>query len=117
MMAEKRAMERFSLQLLASISTLGKERDQEVVELLTKNICAGGAFFDTLYPLPIGSRVKIELILPLKGIKNVEGDKALIKVTGSVIRADEKGTAICFDKDYQILPLKKSSSGPFEVTS
>ena len=111
MLAEKRAMERFNLQLLASISLLGEEREQKAIELLTKNISAGGAFFETDLPLAVGTRLEIEVILPLRETKGVEGDKALMRVVGSIIRSDEKGMAICFDKDYQILPLGKGNSG------
>ena len=106
MIAEKRTLERFSLQLLASVSIFAEDRDQEAIDLLTRNISSGGAFFETAHRLSVGSRVKIEIILPLWEIKSIEGDKALIKVTGSIIRTDEKGMAMCFDKGYQILSLK-----------
>ena len=105
MITEKRALERFSLQLLTSVAIFAEDRDQEGIELLTRNISSGGAFFEAPHSLSVGTRVKIEVILPLWEIKSIEGDKALIKVTGSIIRADEKGMAMCFDKDYQILPL------------
>ena len=104
--SENRAMERFSLQLLARVSLLGEEQDQEAIELLTRNVSAGGAFFETDHPLPVGTKLKIELILPLKKIKKVKGDKALLKIIGSIVRTESKGMAMSFDKDYQIVPLK-----------
>ena len=104
--SENRAMERFSLQLLARVSLLGEEQDQEAIELLTRNVSAGGAFFETDHPLPVGTKLKIELILPLKKIKKVKGEKALVRIIGSIVRTESKGMAMSFDKDYQILPLK-----------
>ena len=104
--SENRAMERFSLQLLARVSLLGEEQDQEAIELLTRNVSAGGAFFETDHPLPVGTKLKIELILPLKKIKKVKGEKALVRIIGSIVRTESKGMAMSFDKDYQIVPLK-----------
>jgi hypothetical protein len=105
-MNERRKMERFSLQLLARVSVRGEGEGQHDIELLTKNISAGGAFIQTPGSLPIGTRLNIEVLLPIGEIKKVKGEMALIKVTGSVIRIDEKGMAISFDEDYQILPLE-----------
>jgi hypothetical protein len=36
----------------------------------------------------------------------VKGEKSSVKLTGSIIRSEEKGMAVCFDEEYQILPLQ-----------
>lgn len=102
---EKRKMERFSLQLLARFSVKGGDGGRDSIELLTRNISAGGAFIQTHSPFKVGTRLNIEVIFPLDRIKKVEGEMAFIKVNGSVIRSETQGMAICFDEDYQILPL------------
>ena len=105
-MKEQRRLERFQLELPAKIEVLRQAQEKEVLDLLTKNICAGGAFFHTTNPLPNGTRVKIDLILPLDKLKKLKDfDKAYIKVNGTVIRSESAGMAICFNEDYEITPL------------
>jgi len=101
---EKRKMERFDLKLTAYLSVAGKSEKQKSFELLTTNICAGGAFFKTNKPLTVGTDVKLAVILPLDKFKNVKDKISHIDASGSVIRTDQQGMAICFDKKYKILP-------------
>jgi hypothetical protein len=97
-------MERFSLKVPAKVTFLNKGRKQKTIELLTSNICSGGAFFKIEKPLAIGTHVKIDIILPLNNVKYGKGKKSFIDVSGSVIRSNEKGMAICFDKKYRLSP-------------
>ena len=101
---EKRKMERFSLELPARLTWTGKDKKHESMEQLTSNICAGGAFFKTQKPLSIGTELKINITLPLDKFKNIKAKRSYISVSGSVIRIDQQGMAICFDKKYKILP-------------
>jgi len=103
--SERRKMERFSLELPAKLMWSFKDRMHESLELMTSNICAGGAFFKTQKPLSMGTDVKVNLILYLDKIQKRGNKRSLIDVSGSVIRTDNKGMAICFDKKYKILPL------------
>ncbi len=100
----KRTMERFELQLPTRLSATG-EPGLEPVELVTTDICAGGAFFHTEQPLAVGTEVEIEMILSLMELKKIKGNKALIRVKGTVVRDDEHGMAVCFDHKHQIAPL------------
>ena len=101
---ENRNMERFSLELHTYLSMADENGDQGSIDLLTINVCAGGAFFKTKKPLSIGTNVKMDLILPLDKFKKFEGKRSRINVAGSVIRTDNKGMAICFGKRYKISP-------------
>ena len=103
----KRKMERFSLELPARISIAGKaeKKEPESLECITSDISAGGAFFHTDQPLPVGTEMHIDLVLPLDELKKIEGKRASIKVKGAVVRIGEKGMAICFDEKYKISPL------------
>ncbi len=71
---------------------------------MTSNICSGDAFSKTEKPLSVGTDVKREIILPLVKSKNVKCNRSSIYVAGSVIRSDQQGMAVCFDKKYHILP-------------
>ncbi len=106
-MIEKRMMKRFRLELPASVSVQGEDGDQATIDFQTTDISGRGAFFPTDDPLPIACKVNIELILPLDDIKNTERNGSLIKVSGMVIRTNQKGMAICFDANYKILPLER----------
>jgi len=100
----KRQMERFPLELPASISVAGKKHIYPI-KALTSDVSAGGAFFQTDAPLPIGTRMNVDLVLPLDELKKMEGKRASIKLKGYVIRASNGGMAISFDRRYQIAPL------------
>ncbi|MBW2091635.1 MAG: PilZ domain-containing protein [Deltaproteobacteria bacterium] len=108
---ERRKIERFSLELPGRVSVVDEEIIKESIELLTRDICAGGAFFYTEEPLAVGTSVRIDLVLSLEKLKKLEGKKALIKVSGKVIRSEMKGMAICFNEDYQLSSLPDEDSG------
>ena len=101
---EKRKMERFSLDLPALIAINDQSENQKAVELMISNICSGGAFFKTDEPLSVGTEVKMYLILPLEKFNKIGGKKSRVDVSGSVIRTEKHGMAVCFDKKYRIMP-------------
>ena len=107
---EKRKMERFNLKLPAKLTWTGKDNKPESLEQLTSNICAGGAFFQTQKPLSVGTDLKINIILPLERFKNLKIKRSHIRVSGSVIRTDQLGMAVCFDKKFHIVPNKMELS-------
>jgi hypothetical protein len=108
-MKEKRELERFDVELPATIEFLTSDQEKSLLNLLTTNICSGGAFFHTTQPLPQGTQVKIDLVLPLDELRKLkkEHKKAFIKVTGEVRRTESEGMAICFDEDYQLLGVSQ----------
>jgi len=101
---ERRKMERFSLELPACLLMTNESENQESIELVTSNVCAGGAFFKTEKPLPPGIELRIELFIHLDKLKNIGGKRSRIEVLGSVIRTEKQGMAVCFDKKYKIHP-------------
>lgn len=108
-MNERRAFERFDLSLPANIkpvSPVEKERP-ELLHLLTRDICAGGAFFHTSLPLPERTKVQISLTFGLEKLRKLTGTHAFIKATGTVVRSEPTGMAVAFDEDYRIIPLNK----------
>ena len=106
-MNERRKLERFDLRVPAKIKVVGQDQGGETLNLMTKDICAGGAFFHTTDPLPKGTQVKIDLILD-RGLRDGAGRLANIKLGGAVLRSESAGMAICFDKSYKLIPITKS---------
>ena len=104
---EKRCLERFDLQIPATIEITGDNRDHDdrFADLMTRDACSGGAYFHTNQPLPEGTEVKIDLVLSIESLKKIKGKQAFIQVNGSVIRTEADGMAICFDSDYSIKPV------------
>lgn len=105
-MKEKRKLERFDFEVPARIEGSSGQGD-EICDLSTSNICAGGAFFRTTDPLPKGTKVKMNLVLPLDRIQELVGhDRVSVRVEGTVLRSGSTGMAVSFNEDYQILPLQ-----------
>jgi hypothetical protein len=106
---ERRRLERFDLQVPAKIEVLSSAEMTSINELLTRDICAGGAYFPTKAPLPAGTKVKLDILLPLRSVSAVpDNTRGLIKVNGTVIRSGPAGMAIGFDGGYLITPFREA---------
>lgn len=106
---ERRRLERFELQVPAKIEVLSSPDAASLLELLTKDICAGGAYFPTKTALAAGTKVKLDILLPVRNV-SAPGDntRGLIKVNGTVIRSGPAGMAIGFDTGYLITPFREA---------
>ncbi len=95
---EKRKVERFDIALPAQLIVSGNDVNSSL-DMETINICEGGAFFNTNQALPIGTYVDINLRLPFNKKRGTQ-----LKLKGSVIRIEESGMAVRFDKkcEYSI---------------
>ena len=103
---DKREMERFSLKLPALLSMTDESGNQRVFVVMISNICAGGSFFKIDKALPLGTNVKMKVILSLDKLRKFGGKKSRIDVSGWVIRTNDQGVAVCFDKEYHISALE-----------
>lgn len=104
---ERRREQRFDLRLLARLETLSDPPDRSpvILNLFTKNISSCGAFFPSERPLEDGTRVQIDLVLsPEKPIIS-KVKRAMIKVTGTVLRKGPEGMAVDFEEGYKLVPL------------
>ena len=106
---EKRKLERFNIEVPSKIEMMSTADNMEKQDLLTSNVCSGGAYFKTAQPLPVDTEISVELVLPLDKFKKQPSAyaKAQIRLTGKVLRAESNGMGICFEKDYQIQPCKE----------
>jgi len=115
-MKERRKLERFTLKLAAKIKMAISGQEKRIFNLQNSNICAGGAFFSTTQPIAEGTRVKIDLFLSIDKPKAIldklklGGQASHIRVKGTVARSESAGMAVCFNKDYQIIPLQSLSN-------
>ena len=102
---EKRKMERFTLELPATIEIVvdGDSKGASgVINMTTRDVCAGGAYFETDAPLPEGTNIRVDLVLSLDALKSLTGKQALIKVQGKVLRTEAEGMAVKFEKGYEM---------------
>ncbi|MFZ0727980.1 MAG: PilZ domain-containing protein [Desulfobacterales bacterium] len=104
-LSDKRKQQRFSIALPSEIELNGA--NSPALSLVSRDVCAGGGFYLTDKPLPIGSQVKIRMLLKLgdPDRRGVAGSQ--ISVSGTVIRTEADGVAVSFDKKYKIIALRK----------
>ena len=103
-MAENRRVERFDLDLKAFVSVSGDTNQSNSLTMQTRDISTNGVYLLTENPLPIGTKVKVDMILSLDELKKL-GGKALIKTSGEVLRTESGGMAVCFDRNSRIMPF------------
>jgi hypothetical protein len=104
--ADKRNVERFDLDLKAFVSEFDDTDESKSCAMQTRDVSTNGVFLFTDTPLPVGTRVKVDMVLALDELKKI-GGKALIKTSGKVLRMEAGGMAICFDRNSKILPFSK----------
>ena len=75
---------------------------KHILHLFTSNVCSGGVLCDTDKIFPIGSEVRVSLLVESEAVKKSMGARTLVKVKGRVARCGPEGMAIRFYKDYTI---------------
>jgi hypothetical protein len=108
-MVERRHLTRFRLKLVTRILRFKKENNyEEINDLCTDNISAGGAYLITYRPLPLDTKVMFETLLPLSKKNYPHAKDSIVIVSGTVVRNQVSGMAILFDNDFQIVSLRKN---------
>ena len=104
---EKRKLERFNLEIPATVS-INTAGAQKKLDMVTKDVCSGGAYFRTEQSLPVGTEMQINLVLPLEKFKRLPDhcEKVLVNLSGKVLRMEPEGIGVCFDEAYDIRPLR-----------
>ncbi|MFW6139167.1 MAG: PilZ domain-containing protein [Spirochaetota bacterium] len=109
MKKDRRRYERFQLRTPARMTVMHHRRKKKkTLELHAHNICAGGAYFPTEHKLEEGTRVHLDLILSIEMLRKLEGLKGMVRVSGTVVRTDEEGIAVSFDKEYEMVPINNT---------
>lgn len=101
---ERRQTERFDLKLPALVSMMDENQKLVNCEVVTRDISSEGAFFLNCKPITVGSDVKVNLMLLLEDRYKLKKEKIHIDIQGRVVRTDEHGIAVCFDRKYKIFP-------------
>ena len=106
-MQNQRKMDRFALRLPATLKVVSNvgENGAQTFEVMTSDVSAGGAFFETNAPLAEGTKVKVKMILSIESIKKMTGKQAVVNVSGHVLRTGHNGIAVCFNPNYRMTPL------------
>ena len=104
-MEDKRTFERFDLAVPAKIGVEGIDTGIEEMSLVTRDICAGGAFLHTKNPLPEGTRIKMNLVLSIEKLKQLLDSECEIQVEGTVVRSEDTGIAIRFEENYELVSV------------
>ena len=105
-MIERRKIKRYELNI-PTIIEVCKENNYVLFDIKTSNISAIGAFFHTKNAFSTGDRVKLTLKIHSSKLKELTGAQGFVKIKGRVIRSDHKGMAVHFDKQYQLMGLRK----------
>ncbi len=108
-MIEKRKVQRFDLELEAFVSMPAETGQTDLGNMVTRDVSMSGVYLLTDAPLPIGSKVNVDMILTLGGRKKQNAQQAWIKASGKVLRTDNQGMAVSFDDQSRILPLAKKA--------
>lgn len=108
--SENRRLERFGLGLPSQVQISQENKGEGVLAVETRNVCSGGAFFKTEELLAEGTEVAIDLVLPLDELKKMDGRRTLIKVSGVVVRTEDEGMAVQFNRRFKLVPLSSENN-------
>jgi hypothetical protein len=115
---ERRIHERFSIQIQTKMTAETLSGKTPMMEFLTANISAGGAFIETNHPLPLVSKVRLEFLLSLEDLQTLrfvlsldtlkawKGKRVWVSASGIVTRSEPSGMGIMFDENYRISPME-----------
>jgi hypothetical protein len=107
-MREKRKVERFDLHIDAMLNFQYESRVAKEIKLRSRDISCDGVFLETSNPLPIGTRVELNLLLNQLELSDQSIDEKIkIYKSGKVIRSNDQGIAIEFDNHNKVSQLKQ----------
>ena len=104
-MIDRRRSERFKVKLSACVSICGSKRTDTPAFMTTRDVSTRGAYLATPEPLPVGTRVDVDLILKVGDQGSAGAKNAWIKASGAVCRTDSSGMVVHFDEDSKLLPF------------
>ena len=105
---DRRSARRLDLEVTAVIEIKNVEPNTgcgRLIRLSTCDVSSDGAYFRVDTPLPVGTRVVVDLVLLQKNHKSKGGEQALVKMDGEVARADQDGMAVVFREPKNYLTL------------
>lgn len=106
---EKRKHERYSLHVPIKIKHKS-DTTYLPIEASSKDISSSGVFINTEgLNFQCNEKLQLELTLRIDKASELLGDsgRVILEIEGSVIRSQQNGVVIEFDKKYTIYPVKK----------
>ena len=101
---KRRQFDRFDLNMPAVI--VSEKMDREV-KAFTRDISAGGAFFQDVSIFEQGMKVKVELVIGNETVNQLTGSCSRIKMREEIIRCSSGGVAIRFYDSYAVTSLSR----------
>lgn len=109
-MREKRKVERFDLQIKTMLNVLDESIVDKTLILLSRDISCHGVYLTIENPLPINTRLDLNVLLNRHELSSQSNEKRYnISTSGKVVRINEQGMAVEFDKLSKVSHLKLQS--------
>jgi hypothetical protein len=106
-LTEKRKVERFDLQIETIVQIQDESGMDRTQRLFTRDISSNGVFLKSNNPLPIGTMIDLNFLLSLNELNVDSANKAVtINTSGIIIRTEEQGFAVQFDKQHIVSEFK-----------
>jgi hypothetical protein len=106
MAIEKRRIPRFNLEIPVAVSVLDENNEVlEILEYTIRDISAVGAYLQNRKMLATGTSMEVAFFLPPEIQAQMKKERAHVRVSGLVVRVDERGIGVCFDEQYHMEPL------------
>ena len=97
-MSEKRSNARYELELPISLK-INYPVSSSPLRVNTENISSSGVLISTDLPLKVGTKLEIDLDIPLDAMRGVKGDKAKVALRGRVVRVSGESAALEFSEE------------------
>lgn len=101
-MIEKRKMQRFAIAIPSIVWPQNEGGDGDALNLVCRDVSAAGAFFLTSTLLDVGTRLRVVMLLELGDGDQHAAAKSRVTISGTIIRVEEKGMAVRFEKRYKM---------------
>ena len=106
-MREKRKVERFDLQIETMLNVLDESIMDKTLILLSRDISCNGVYLTTENTLPIDTRLDLNVLLNQYELSSQSDERRInISASGKVVRINEQGMAVEFDKLFNVSHLK-----------
>ena len=106
-MSDNRLMQRFQIAIPAHIKPQSGPAAEKGIDLFSRDVCSGGAFFPTTEPLEVGTRVLVRMLLLPHHTAAPTGKTAEISLAGTILRIETEGMAVRFDSSYKISSVRQ----------
>jgi len=104
-MKERRQHKRLTIPLPVRLNVMNGSKEM-VLDIEARDISYSGIYVPTLTIFPEGTRFVLDFTIPSDNLKEFKNVDSLIGCAGTMVRSDQYGIAIAFDKECQIENLK-----------